>query len=273
MTGETETNTEKEAEKPVEAKERVVLELDGRLFKESVLSWAALCDEGRLRFTPEGLELREMDPSQIALVRYELRTQGTIHYRCENPATVTVDLTELNKIAKTVKVGSKVKLTVKGDRVYVSIDKDRRYDIQCLESAEEDTRPKIPNIPHTVEVKLNSAILKDALKDLEDVGAGHVTAITEAGKGLMLRNLGDGLNAEAQIPEDKILQIDLRKPETQVRAQYSTEYLKNVLKAADKKHVTLAYSYEHPLQVDYQLSDHTHLTYWLAPRIETPGGT
>ena len=73
---------------------------DTKIWKNSIEAIAALIDEGTLRIDNEGLKLRAMDPSQIALVDFEFPASGFDEYKAEKEINIGVDFSELSKITK-----------------------------------------------------------------------------------------------------------------------------------------------------------------------------
>ncbi len=236
---------------------------DTKSWRNSVEAIAALIDEGTFQIDSSGLKLRAMDPSQIALVDFELPAKAFEKFKCDTPMNIGVDFAELNKITKRSKPEDKIDLSLEENRLNMVFNGETRRQFTTAIIDSTSNPPKEPKIEFSSEVKIAPAMIKEALKDAELV-SNHVTL--KADKGFNIKSDGDTGSVNIEFPEDKLLSINVK---AESRAVFSLEYLNNILKAAEiPSVVNISLKSDAPLKVDYSIGD-GRVVYYLAPRIET----
>jgi len=236
---------------------------DTKSWRNSVESIAALIDEGTLQIDSSGLKLRAMDPSQIALVDFELPAKAFERFKCDSPLSIGIDFTELSKITRRSKPEDRIDISLSGNRVKMVFrgETKREFTMSIIDST--GNQPKEPKIEFTAEVKLAPNMIKDALKDAELI-SNHVALRLDKGFGIKCD--GDTGSVDIDFPEDKLLSISVK---SDARAVFSLEYLNNILKAAEiPSVVSVSLKNDSPLKVEYSIGD-GRVIYYLAPRIES----
>ncbi|MBA7633929.1 hypothetical protein ES703_41500 [subsurface metagenome] len=71
---------------------------DSKIWKTCVGAMVNLIDEAAFKFTPEGIKMKAMDPSHVALLDFELPASVFEEYKVKQPTTLGIGLTEMNKI-------------------------------------------------------------------------------------------------------------------------------------------------------------------------------
>jgi len=235
---------------------------DTRSWKNSIEAIAALIDEGTFQIDSSGLKLRAMDPSQIALVDFEVPARAFEKFKCEKPLTIGVDFTELSKITRRAKPEDKIDISIDTRlKMVLRGETKRSFAVSIIEST--TNPPKEPKIEFTAEVKITPNLIKETLKDAELI-SNHVVLKVE--KVFSIKSEGDTGSVDIEFPEDKLLSISQKAPS---RAVFSLEYLNNILKAAEIPSVVIInLKNDAPLKVEYSIGD-ARVTYYLAPRIES----
>jgi proliferating cell nuclear antigen len=235
---------------------------DTRSWKNSIEAIAALIDEGTFQIDSSGLKLRAMDPSQIALVDFEVPARAFEKFKCEKPLTIGIDFTELSKITRRAKPEDKIDISIDTRlKMVLRGETKRSFAVSIIEST--TNPPKEPKIEFTAEVKITPNLIKETLKDAELI-SNHVVLKVE--KVFSIKSEGDTGSVDIEFPEDKLLSISQKAPS---RAVFSLEYLNNILKAAEIPSVVIInLKNDAPLKVEYSIGD-ARVTYYLAPRIES----
>ncbi|MFH1402831.1 MAG: proliferating cell nuclear antigen (pcna) [Candidatus Altiarchaeota archaeon] len=235
---------------------------DTKSWRSSIEAIAALIDEGTFQISKEGLKLRAMDPSQIALVDFELSGSAFEKFSVDNPTNIGIDFAELNKITKRSKPEDRIDLTLDQRLKMVFRGETKRsFSVSVIDAS--SNPPKEPSIEFTAEVKIAPNILKEALKDAELV-SNHVELKLDGG--FSIKSDGDTGSVDIQFPEEKVLSVNVSK---ESRAVFSLDHLNNILKAAEAPSVvTLKLRSDAPLRVEYAIGD-GRVVYYLAPRIES----
>lgn len=235
---------------------------DTKSWKNSINAIAALIDEGTFDVSEGGLKLRAMDPSQIALVDFELPAKAFEEYNVDKPQTFGIDFIELSKITKRVKPEDKIEISLDQRFKLVLRGKTtRKFDLAVIDST--SAPPKEPKIDFTAEVKVGPDILKDALKDAELVSNHVALSIKD---GLNITAQGDTGSADIQLSDENILSKDVKE---EAKAVFSLDHLNNLLLAAESPSVViLKLRADAPMMLEYAVGE-GHVCYYLAPRIET----
>ena len=235
---------------------------DTKSWKSSVDAIAALIDEGTLNINENGFKLRAMDPSQIALVDFELPKSAFEKYKLDKEVSIGIDFSELSKITKRCKPEDKIEFSLNSRFTMIFTgETTRRFDISVIEST--SSPPKEPNIDFTAEIKMGANILKEALKDAEQV-SNHVALIVD--KEFSIAAEGDTGSADIKISSDTILGMDVKE---KTRAVFSLDQLNNLLRASDQGSIVqLKLRTDAPLRLEYAIGD-GRVIYYLAPRIES----
>jgi proliferating cell nuclear antigen len=235
---------------------------DTKSWRNSIEAIAALIDEGTFQIDSSGLKLRAMDPSQIALVDFELPAKAFEKFKCDKPLTIGVDFAELSKITRRSKPEDKIDISLDNRLKMVFRGETRRqFTTAVIDST--TNPPKEPKIEFMAEVKIAPGMIKEALKDAELV-SNHVALRLD--KGFNIRSDGDTGSVDVDFPEDKLLSINVK---SEARSVFSLEYLNNILKAAEiPSVVSISLKTDAPLKVEYSIGD-GRVVYFLAPRIES----
>jgi proliferating cell nuclear antigen len=235
---------------------------DTKSWRNSIEAIAALIDEGTFQIDQNGLKLRAMDPSQIALVDFELPAKAFEKFSVDNPTNIGIDFSELNKITKRGRAEDKIDLKL-DQRLKMVFRGETRRDFSVSVIDASSTPPKEPTIDFTAEVKVAPNILREALKDAELV-SNHVALRLDGG--FSIKSDGDTGSVDIQFPEDKVLSVNIKK---EARAVFSLDHLNNILKAAEAPSVVIVkLRNDAPLRIEYDIGD-ARVVYYLAPRIET----
>ena len=240
---------------------------NAKIFNDCVNSLVTLIDEGEFVLNEEGLKLRAMDPSQIAMVDFVFPKTAFDKFSVPSETKLGVNLDDLGGVTsrfrpgetltlKTDKSGSRLELVFKGKGT-------RRFTLPLLDVS--SVTPKQPKIEFDSKIKINGSVLKDSLRDAALLSA-HVTLRTDK-DGFIIESRGDKgeVLIETRKDEDTLLDFSVK---TDSRAMYTLEYLNDLVTAASSDAVvTLDLKTDAPLRLQYPIGEAT-VTYYLAPRIE-----
>lgn len=237
-------------------------------FKDCVDAIAVLINEGTFEISKDGLRLRAMAPSQIAMVDFELDKKFFESYVLDGSFTMSVDLEEFNKIIKRASPRDKIllKLSPESSRLMIVLkgESTRTFYQPLIEAV--STSPNMPSLEFTSVITVTAGMLKEALKDVALV-ASHVVLEGKSG-GLFINATSDTgeVNIQAVKDQKNVLAV---KVDSEARAMYPLEYMEDmILAATPETEVTLSMKTDAPLRIDYNIAE-ARLTYFLAPRIES----
>ena len=235
---------------------------DTKSWKNSIDAIAVLIDEGTLQINEDGLKLRAMDPSQIAMIDFELPSSGFEQYEVDKPTQIGIDFSELNKITRRIKAEDRLELSLDtGLNMIFKGKTTRKFNLPIIDST---TAPaKEPSISFCAEVKISAEVIREALKDAELV-SNHVAMYMN--DGFSIKAEGDTGSVNINFSEENILSMDVSK---KANAVFSLDYLNYLLKAANSSSIiVLKMLTDAPLRLEYVIGD-GKVVYYLAPRIES----
>ena len=243
---------------------------DAKTFKNVLTAISAIVDEATFNIGPDGIKLRAMDPSRVAMVDFEMKKTSFDEYEAAGESKVCINLSELLKLLK--RAG-------KDDVVEISLDEESRrfmitmrgrytrtFNMPTLEVGEEEV-PE-PRITFNVKATLTTSDLQDVLKDAALVSDNVRIEADE--DNLVMVAKGDIAGAKIEIKKGSDALISMEAKERS-KATFSLSYLSEIIKEASATSdiATLEFSTDMPIKLDFQQAKEGKLTFYLAPRIET----
>jgi proliferating cell nuclear antigen len=243
---------------------------DAKLLRDMITSISILVDEATFKLDPEGVKLRAMDPSRVAMVDFEWPKTTFEEYVCTEPTKMCINISELLKLLKRAGKDEVVELSLdeKTGKLQIKITGKytRNFTMPTLEASEEEV--PTPKLSFNVKVKTTAGGLSQAIEDAQLV-SDHVRVEADP-ENLVLNASGDlmGANISLLKGSDAILDLEAKEPS---KATFSLSYLSEIIKAASATSdiATLEFSSDMPIKLDFQQTREGRLTFYLAPRIET----
>ena len=228
---------------------------------------SGLVDEASFEISPEGISLRAMDPSRVAMVSLTWVSSSFEEYNCGSSRTVTIRVDDLRKVMK--RADKKDTVTVElGEGTMTFKLKDgyeREFVIPLLESGEA-LRP-LPKLSFNVQAKIMQKALKKLLEDVEAV-SDHVTlkASQDTLEFYGKSELGQ-VKARLTTADPDLLELVVKEAS---EATYSLEYLSDFVKSIKPAEVTtLEFSSRMPIKLAFPLDERgSIMEFYLAPRVE-----
>jgi len=242
---------------------------DAKQLRDMITAISTLVDEATFNITPEGIKLRAMDPSRVAMIDFEMPKTVFDEYTAETPTKMCINTTELLKLLRRTSKDESVELALdeKTGRLNVVIKGryDRTFNMPTLEATEEEV--PTPKITFNVRAKATTQGLNEAIQDVQLV-SDHVRIEMDNEK-MTMRATGDLMGATVELKKgsDALLDLEAKEPS---KATFSLSYLSEIIKtaAATSDLATLEFSTDMPIRIDFQQPKEGKLTFYLAPRIE-----
>jgi proliferating cell nuclear antigen len=242
---------------------------DARLWKNLLAAISTLIEEADFNATPEGIKLRSMDPSHVAMVDFEWQKTAFEEYTCMEPTKIRVNIASMLKVLK--RVGSdeilemlyddktrKLNLTLKGKMM-------RKFTMPTLDPAQEEV--PTPKITFNCKVKLTASIFRDIIEDVQAVSDNvRLEATAEKLTAAATTELSSAI-IEVDKGSDMLLELDVKEPS---KATFNLNYLSEITKAgaSTSEIVTVEFSSNMPIRLEFDIPQQGRLLYYLAPRIE-----
>jgi len=235
--------------------------------KESISIISDLVNEARFKITQNAIELVAMDPANVAMVIFKLLSSSFTEYDVKKDTEIAINLSNLKQVLR--RASTKDMLTIELDadnrlKIQLKGPTTRTFNLPIIEIEEKEH--KVPDLKFPVIIKTASSILNEAIADADVVGES-VSFIAEAKK-FTLQAEGDISQAKIEIKEDDDTKISTTSDE-KVKSKYSIEYLKKMINGSKlSDDVTIQFSKDYPLKLEYKTVDKVMLSFILAPRVE-----
>ncbi|MCD6403062.1 MAG: proliferating cell nuclear antigen (pcna) [Candidatus Aenigmarchaeota archaeon] len=240
---------------------------DVSFFKDSVVTIGELIDEGIFKATKEGFGLIAADRAMVSVVDFKMLPLAFDEYSVESDVKIPLNLSNLISILKRATTRDKIILELKENKLNVTFKNSstRKFVLPLLDISEEEI-PPIDQLEFKAKASVKSSVLKDGIKDAEVI-ADSVVFETD-GNVFKLIAQGDISSAELVLEKGNDALLELEAPE-HVRARYPIDYLKKMVKAYKVSEVvTLRWSTDYPMKLEFKVLDKAYLNFVLAPRVE-----
>jgi len=238
---------------------------DARFWKECIDAIVNLIDEGVLEVKPEGIFLKAMDPSQIAMVSFSVPSKSFASYKADSVERIGINFDNLAKILARTRGKERLKIAREENKLDLDFvgESMRKFKIPLLDlSAGPQKEPKIE---YDAAVKINGGQFKEILRDASLISSHLALEATEAGFFVEARGDAADLRIENGKTAQMISEMSVKKP---ARATFPLQFLDDIAKACPNDALlTLHLKTNAPIKVEYMIGD-ASLIYYLAPRIE-----
>ena len=236
-----------------------------KYLKDSVSIISELVNEASFKVTPDAIELVAMDPANVAMVIFKLLSSTFTEYKVDKPLELAINLGNLKQILRRAKPNDMLTLEVEENRLKIQLKSDttRTFNLPIIELDEREQ--KVPDLKFNAIIKCPSLVLNEAVEDA-DIVSESVMFEAEPKK-LNLLAQGDLSKAMIELNENDNIKVDA-KGTSKIRAKYSIEYLKKMMAASKlADDVTINFSADYPLKLEYKAIDKILLRFILAPRV------
>ncbi|MFH1327805.1 MAG: proliferating cell nuclear antigen (pcna) [Candidatus Bathyarchaeota archaeon] len=242
---------------------------DARNWKNLMGAISTLVEDATFDISPEGITLRAMDPSHVAMVDFESPKDSFQEYVCDETLKLCVDIADMLKFMRRVESGETLELTNDPQTAHLSMKMvgkyTKRFSLPLLQPS--TTEVPIVKLALDAKVKMDADYLRDAIND---IGATSDQVKFEADpERLVLTGLGETGNIVVEFERSNQAILDFQT-HANVKALYGVSFLEDMIKAgaASSKIATIEFSTDKPIKLDFELPLKGKLTYYLAPRLE-----
>jgi proliferating cell nuclear antigen len=247
---------------------KVVL-AEPRFLKDSVSVISDLVSDVQIKFDTDKLEIIAMDPANVAMVVFKMLSSSFSEYSVDGEETIAVNLDNLKQILGRAKPGDEVTLELDNEKNRLKIelqgDGSRKFSLGLIDIREREQ--KVPELKFPVNIEMNPSVFNDVVEDMAIVADSIILSAMKDEFSIQANShISD---ANVNIRNTDQTQIDFSAgDEDKVKAKYSVEYLKKIVKGSklsDK--VTLKFGEDYPLEINYAVTDRLQLKTILAPRV------
>ncbi|MFH1448375.1 MAG: proliferating cell nuclear antigen (pcna) [Candidatus Micrarchaeota archaeon] len=238
---------------------------DAKLWKNCIDAIVNLIEEGTFEIENDGIRLRAMDPSQIAMVSFFIPKTAFSEYKINAPNKIGLNFDNLSKIMARTRGGEKLNMSLDENKLVMEFSSGtskRNFKVPLVEMPP-GTHKEL-KIEHDSIVTMDAGHLKESLRDAVLISS-HVTLEANS-SGFFVDAHGD--NADLILEDakgDEGIKVDSKQD---AKATFPLKYLDDIVKACpDGTQVTLHLKSNKPIKIEYEVGD-AKLMYFLAPRID-----
>ena len=237
--------------------------INAEALRDAIEAVSSLVDEVKFSLSEKGLELKAVDPANVAMVSLVVRPEAFDYFKV-TPGEIGVDLVRLSDV---------LSMDDKGENVQLELDEENHklkigvgslsYTLSLIDPTAIKKEPRIPELDLPAHVTLPGGELRRAVKAAEKVSDHVILGVSD--ESFYMEAKGDIDSLKLKIPSTELLGM---KP-GEARSLFSLDYLEDMSKAIGKAtEVTLEMGIDYPLRVNFKLGQSIDISYLLAPRIE-----
>ncbi len=238
---------------------------DASFFKKCIDAIVNLVDEGTFIVSSDGLHLRTMDPSQIAMVDFVLPKSAFSKIEVEEKTNVGVNLSDLSKILARTRAGEKLSISVdeKDSKLLLEFSggSRRHFKLPLLESS--SVLPKEPKVEFDSNIKIKGRHFKDILHDAGLLSSHVVLQVDDSE--FVVEAHGDSGDLHVQTKKEGLIAMTTK---SKSRSMFPFQYLDDITRACpDETDISVDMKSDAPIKISYEIND-AKIAYYLAPRVE-----
>ena len=236
-----------------------------KYLKDSISIISELVNEVNLKFSSNMVELVATDPANVALVDFKLLSSAFSEYEVPSDKVIGINLSNFTQILKRVKSSDILTLELDEDRNRLKVTlkgiTSRDFNLSLIDIDEKEQ--KIPKLSFNAKIHTNTLLLADAIEDM-DVVSDNLSFIAKPNL-FIIKSDGNLSSAKVEISGDE--ETIINSGEDEILSKYSIEYLKKIMKGSKlSSSLTLEFSENYPLKVEFRVIDKLNLGFILAPR-------
>jgi len=269
-------------------------------WKEITSCISALVEEATFEVSPEGITLRAMDASHVALIDILWPSASFDRFDCSKADRFTVRIEDFAKLVKRSEARDSVEVSRSGNEsINLKVGGDlykREFELHLLESSSKPS--PLPKLTFDTKIVMSYSDFSQALNDISTL-TNHITIrassdrVTFSGKGDVgkavvtfeldeKRGRASGKTDEGRNNSWGVYEIVTKMTEgaqSESVSTYNAEYLLKAMKSVGSSNsdtVKLEYSTKMPLRLEFGLAESAskggRIHFYLAPRVGTPDG-
>lgn len=240
---------------------------DLSLLRESMSAIAEIIDETEILVGAEGLRMVAADRAVVAVVDFSLGRGAFDEYDYQGDARFGLNLINFLRVLRRAAPNDVLKMTLADNRLELKLtgDSTRTFKLPVIDVSKQEL-PPLDKLEFTTTFEVQSEILGSGIEDA-DLITDSLIFIVHPDK-LVLKADSDSAGAELELVPGQPAMRSLQASSV-VRARYSLDYLKRIIKAKKLAETTkVSMASEYPMRIVFDVPGRAQLTFILAPRRE-----
>ena len=248
--------------------------IDANALREYLELITAVVDEGKLKITENGIELKAVDASNVAMVAFELPNDAFNEFQLNTKEKIDTETV----IEKEIGLDFEKLLSIFGvggnNEVELELDDDKQklhakmgnlaYTISLLDPVSLRKEPRVPELDLSAQVVIETGELRRALRAMERISDHVMFGITE--ETFYMETYGETDKLKMELTKEQLINLKGKK----LNSLYSIEYIVAMSKGMSHvENITLNFDKDMPLRMESEIAEGKgKVSYLLAPRIE-----
>jgi proliferating cell nuclear antigen len=224
---------------------------------------SSLVDEVKFSISENGLELKAVDPANVAMVSLQIGNQAFEYFKADT-CEIGIDLVRLSDVLSMADKGENVQLELEEESHKLKIGVGSlSYTLSLIDPAAIRKEPRIPDVDLPTSVIMDGRVLQRAIKAAEKVSDHVILGISD--DVFFMEAKGDIDSLKLKIPATELIGMKPGESRSLFSLDYCVDFAKSAAKAGE---VTLEMGLDYPMRMLFQVNKFIKVIYMLAPRIE-----
>ena len=229
---------------------------------------STLVDEATFEATSEGISVRGMDPSHVALIDIFWPNTAFDSYKCDSELKFGVRISEFSKLIKRTDKKDELEVSISDQdvlRIKTSGSYRREYKMRLIESSSGST--PLPKLSFNSKLVLSLPSFDKILSDIEVVSEYvEIESFPEKVEFVGKSDTGEAV-VIMEPNSEGLEEIDVKE---ESKATYSLDYLLKIVKSVSSVGVAAAieYSTKMPIRLEFRIASIGRIHFYLAPRVQ-----
>lgn len=235
------------------------------VLKDLVSTVSILVAEAKLNITPNGINIKAVDPAHVAMIDLTLRAEAFETYTASE-MTLGVSIERLKDIAKLTH-GETITMEYDEERAKLVVKVGNITRRMAVVDTSGMTDPRVPNINLPTKIIINAGELQRGIIASGSV-SDHISLIARANEGFEMISESDAEQARLNLQKDDLDEFDCKED---VKSMFSLDYFSNMIKVVGSNvPISLYLGTELPVRLEFEIANgNGHVVYLLAPRVES----
>jgi proliferating cell nuclear antigen len=225
---------------------------------------STLVSEVKLSVSKDGIEVKAVDPSHVAMLVLKLQKSAFEEFTGES-TDIGLDVEKLKEVLRLSKPTDVLDLQYDGgkNRLVIKVGKVTRH-MSVVDPAG-ITDPKVPNVTPPASAVVKMEELRQGIRGSESI-SDHVT-LTVDPEGFSMHSEGETDRVDMHLPKESLPKLEAKEP---VKSMYPLDFFSAMMKSiTTAEDVTLHVGNEYPLKIEFTVADNRGAGFFLlAPRVE-----
>lgn len=225
---------------------------------------SAIVTEVKLMVTAEGIDVKVVDPSHVAMLILSLKKTAFESFQAE-PVEIGIDVDKLKGVLRLAKPGDLIDLSHESskNRLVVAVGKLTRH--MSVMDVTGISDPKIPNVNPPCKVVIKTEELRQGIRGSESI-SDHVTLTLEP-EAFLMHSEGENDKVDLKVLKESLTLLEA--PEV-ARSMYPLDFFSSMVKAiTTAEEVTMSIGNAYPLKLEFGFAaGNGDGRFLLAPRVE-----